>query len=180
MLALPELNARLEKVDDVEQAFEIGMTLSESGVRKLDTNALEERMRIIARVIERTDVVGCALLVRGERGEAQKGAEVLSAALAELDAQTINDWFDLAFKAMLAELRDAPVPTFDEVGIEDAMRALIAILPSDEADRFADALGSLPEGSDEEVCWAGKTLYRAALKLEAPHRAVLARALAME
>jgi exonuclease VII small subunit len=180
ILALPELTTQLDEVEDAGQAFELGMKLSENGMRKLDTASLERRMAILARVVDRMDIEGCALLVRGERGEALRGADVLTAALAELDAQTISEWFDLAFEAVLAELRGAPTPPFDDNDIEKAMNALIDLLPASEAERFADALRSLPEGGDEDVCWAGKTLYQSALKLDTPHRAAVARALTLE
>ena len=53
---------------------------------------------------------------------------------------------------------------------------MFAAMPPDQATRLGDTLGELATASDEEVCWAGKTLYAQASTMPEPTRSALFRA----
>ena len=173
---LPEYGDYVRGLRSREQGYSAGFQLTRNGMKRLDDRALERRASILAAVLDRLGEADCARAVRGDAGDLRQTSDRVMAALELLDPATINEWFELSYQAAVAELRRVPEPPLDQPAVSEAMRALLATLPEPDARRLGGSLGTMARSSDADACWAGRTLYRAALALPEPQRALLARA----
>ncbi|HET7877038.1 MAG TPA: hypothetical protein VFN71_16060 [Methylomirabilota bacterium] len=183
--ALERVEARLETIPEWQQvkrslpasrdeARKAGFELARKGARRLDDNALETRAVVIARLLDVVDETTCAAMARGAMPTAG-----LTAAIAKLDQPTVETWLDLAYEAMVAEMKQKPLPPSpSERERAAAVNAMMARMPKDHKATFQSAAIRLNLGTpDAEACWVAKTLYYYLPNLEEPHRRVLARAL---
>jgi hypothetical protein len=185
LFAIPEVEQHFKNTSSKKEAFAIGMRLSQKGMHRLDDISLENRMRIVGMLFEKVDFETCAVMVRGNRLQYQefqkKFQQQFLSALEQLGAVTANEWFDSTIKAIVAEARGYPAPvTIDKQKIITSMNNLLRRLSPADADKLTNILTNLNSCSDQDVCWAGKILYREALKMDAANKSVLARAFVSE
>ncbi len=174
--ALPEYGDYVRGFRSREEGYMAGFQLTRNGMKRLDDRGLERRASILAAVLDRMDEADCARTVRGDPADVRQASDRVMATLGQLDPAIITEWFDLSYQAAVAELRRAPEPLLAQPAVSEAMRALLATLPEPDAQRLTGSLGNMTRSSNADACWAGRTLYRAALALPEPQRAVLARA----
>ena len=174
--ALPEYQDYVRGVRSKQEGFSAGFQLTRNGMKRLGDGALERRAAILAAALDRMGEADCARLMHGDAADLRQASERVMAALEQLETEAITDWFELSYQAAVAQLRSTPEPPLAQPAVADAMRALMATLPEPDARRLAASLGSMARSSDADACWAGRTLYRAALTLPGEHRAALARA----
>lgn len=175
-----------ENVSSEDHAFAIGVTSSQKGLRRLDDISLENRMRLVGMLLEKVDIETCAVMVRGgnlpQYQEFQhKFQQQFLSSLEQLGPVIANEWFDLTIKAIVAEARGDPPPvTIDKQKIITSINNLLRRLSQADSNKLRNILTNLNSSNKEDVCWAGKTLYREALKMDVANKSVLARAFVPE
>jgi len=174
--ALPEYQDYVRGLHSKQEGFSAGFQLTGNGIKRLDDHALERRASILVAVLDRMGEADCARTVRGDAADLRQASDRVMAAMEQLEPATITEWFDLSYQAAVAQLRGVPEPPLPQPAVAEAMRALLATLPEPDARRLSGSLGHMAGTSDADACWAGRTLYRAALALPGAERAVLARA----
>lgn len=160
---------------DKAQAQRAGFELAQKGIARLDHATLEQRLEILAAASDKLDVAKCAVLARG--GD-PKDAQAMSAAMLQgleaLPPAQIDQWFDISLKATDAQLSNTPPQTVAPADVQAAMKTLITSLPPDQQQRLMKVLPQMTQASDEDACWAARTLYKQTLATKEPVRGQLA------
>ena len=147
--------------------------LAAKGMYRLPDDRLQERTRLVSRMLEGLDVGTCSAMVTGKQNEA-----VHDAAVVVLDPDSLERWVALVFEAARAQLegRTVPQPTAPEIQL--ALQTLLDRTPEAERERLRVALSSLADQPPVEACWAARTTYAAVPGLPAAASHTLARELA--
>lgn len=165
-----------------EKARVEAMKLSERGLKRLTTEDLLLRARILNHILENSDERTCAAITRG--GDESKPYQLK--VLESLPDDMLKDWMGLTVRAVQAELNGGlyVLPTDSEVqaGFMELAESLSA------KDKSAlQRLASAPKQagtsskfvslgpSDAEVCSAGKAVYRSLPKLSSHNQEVVSR-----
>ncbi|MGI0490663.1 hypothetical protein ACN4EG_02525 [Alkalinema pantanalense CENA528] len=169
-----------------DQAEQLGSNLAKQGLKRLDDTSLERRAVILSSMLAKMDTKSCASVVTGQPLTGDDQNNPIFMALEKLDPQSIDDWFQLSYKAMELEAQKVPAPAFDQSKMQPALKAVLKTMPEDDAQKFIKVMQSIssPSGaattSSEDSCWAGRKLYDSMKSLPQEHKVVLARALAQE
>jgi secreted Zn-dependent insulinase-like peptidase len=182
---IPEFKAQFHDALDKEQAFAIGMSLSQKGMRRLDDISLERRMEIVALLLNNVDVETCAFLagIRSNNlNTTTHYQQQYLSALEKLDEAMINDYLNLTSDAVVAELKRYPAPQIDEQAVEKAMNNLLEQLSQADTNRLMYVIRNREKSSldDTDACWANRTLYSQALEMDINDRRIIARAFVSE
>ena len=173
--------ARLDQVPEWRQRTQglsradkdkLGFELSQKGSARLDDESLESLTVWLGEALANADTPACAAMLRGTATPAQ-----LRHALEKLDRASLEAYMDASFDAIVAELRDVQAPKVSSGEHEAAARALLERVPKDWRPRLLGILRMPRFRSDEEVCWAGRTVTYYATSLSDRDRRVLMRAL---
>jgi hypothetical protein len=165
----PRYMARFKHLDRSERQ-RAALELSRSGTARLDHATLEQRLDLLAALIENVDVPHCALSVRGDPNN---GAAMLKG-LEKLPPPQIERWFSISMKAIDAELNKTPPQPVAPAQVQAAMESLVRSLPEDQQQRLVRILPQITKASDDDACWAVRTMYRQALTMAEPVRGQLA------
>jgi hypothetical protein len=84
---------------------------------------------------------------------------------------------DASFNAIVAALRDVPAPKVSNAEQEAAARALLERVPKEWRSRLLIILQMPRFRSDEEICWAGRTVTYYVTSLSDRDQRVLMRAI---
>jgi len=168
---IAEFREAMRNATSPQAAREIGQTLSQRGLRRLSDDQLLQRVKLMNRILTQANITTCAAIIRGNPSGMMQ-------TLRRLEADEIEQWFDLIFESMVAELRQYPKPdTLPRPQVERAYQVLIERLPSADSELLIAVLSAPLQATDVEVCAAGRLLHENLLDLPEPHRAVLARSL---
>lgn len=107
----------------------------------------------------------------------QKGGAQLRQALEKLDPASLEAYMDASFNAIVAELKGVQAPKVSSAEQEAAARALLERVPKDWRSRLVSILQMPRFRSDEEVCWAGRTVTYYMTSLSDRDQRVLMRAI---
>jgi hypothetical protein len=174
VFALPEFQQRSGESTNPEERTGLALSLARQGMHRLDDRTVLHVARIKGKLLAAADSGECATIARNtDLAAIAKGAPF---ALARLDSASLVDWADIAYRAVLAELKQHPPQQPGEREVTDAMVALMRSLPESQRARLATGLAASPETSDGDVCWAARTMYRKLVQMDQPSRYVLARA----
>ncbi len=144
----PEERQRLR-----DSARQMAAELSKAGFKRLNDESLLALAAINGKLMMQSNIPGCAAITRGN---IQPG--VFYSMLEELDTADVDQWFELTYQAMVAELRQSPparLPATD-VELQNLVKTMLDDLPEADQQRLREALAS--PASDDEVCWAGRML----------------------
>ena len=142
-------------------------------MRRLDAPTLVLHAQTFTRVLASADERTCAALVMGKASES-----TLLAAFRTADLETMDAWFDVTYRAAVAEASETgQMVTLSESEIREAFTALGRHLPTAEAAQVHALLTVAGTMNDEDICTAGRRLYDGALTLAAPARDHVIRAL---
>lgn len=177
LLNLPEFKQYFKNVKSEDEAFQIGYALPKLGLRRLDDISLEKRMKIFVMMLDKFDIETCATIVRGSSLQDQQR---FYAILESLDTDTINEYFDLAFNAIVAELRKYPEIVVSEQEVLGAMNNLFKRLSAKDLKKLINVLNNFNSSSDHDVCWAGKVVYQEILKMNPEDKRILVRAFVLK
>jgi DNA polymerase III delta prime subunit len=171
LAATPEFRVATTGLSKTEiKAF--GQDMIRKGLSRLDDASLRVHASIMEKMLTVADSATCSAIIRSTATPAQ-----LFEVIAKLDAATMNTWVALSEKAALSELRRYPLrQTIEDSVASTSFKVLLDTLPPDQAERLRSILNDDSLSSDEDRCWAGRTLYKALNSLSEPHRSTLARA----
>ncbi|MFK0378599.1 hypothetical protein [Pandoraea sp. NPDC090278] len=155
-------------------AFRKGTNLSLSGLKRLDDTSLENRMRIVSKILDNASDSECEAILQGP--SSRPGPSAMDSGLIKLNQADADLWFTMAAEAALAEIRQDSVPSLKQEDVNEALSRIEASLPPEKAPKFAFAQQNPQAVSPSEACWAMRTLYREGSSLPEPYRAALARA----
>lgn len=173
--------ARLDQVPEWQQRTrglsradkdKLGFELSQKGSARLDDESLASLTAWLREALADADTPSCAAMLLGTATPAQ-----LRHALGKLDRASLEAYVDASFDAIVAELRDVQAPKVSSGEHEAAARALLEMVPKDWRPRLLGILRMPRFRSDEEVCWAGRTVTYYATSLSDRDQRVLMRAL---
>ena len=171
--AMPEFRELLARSPSPQEPVQLIRALATKGAARLPDDALLQRVSLMRAVVERADVVTCAAIFRNS-----PTVEQLHTAFLKLDPDALDAWIELTARSAMAELKQVEAPSVSETEVTDALAALVGGLPADEGERLSRLLDDTAQASDENACWAAKTLYGNVTRMGDPHGRVLARALA--
>jgi hypothetical protein len=138
----------------------------------LEDDVLIRRSAIMSRILELADAKTCAAITMGQPTQG------LEPVLRHLSREDIEQWFDLTFQAMTAELRQSPDPPANsDAAIERLARRLLADLSLEDRRPVASLLAASPNLSVEDTCRGGRLLFARLGELPRRAHAALARAL---
>jgi hypothetical protein len=172
--AIPEFQARAQQTMSPQERTGLALSLARQGMHRLDDGTVLEVARIKGKLLASADSSECAAIAR----DTDLGAIARSAplALTKLDSASMVNWADIAYRAVLAEVKQQPPHQPSEREVTDAMVALMHSLPEAQRARLATGLAAAPDTPDADVCWAGRTMYRKLVQMDQPARHILARA----
>ncbi|HEV8266363.1 MAG TPA: hypothetical protein VGQ06_15550 [Gemmatimonadales bacterium] len=147
-------------------------SLVANGLLRLDDSTLIRRMELMAAMMEASDTVICAAIVRGNAGSSQ-----MTLAMTQLQGPDLEDWIGLLVEAQVAQLEQRKAHEVTSAALTRSVEAAVASLPDSEQNRMGDVLSGLEAASDGDACWAGRGLFRQGAALPEPHRSTFARGL---
>jgi hypothetical protein len=182
----PELKKKVLAIKKSSNASDTIMQIAKNGFSKLDNASLVRRLEIMDAILAKLDPDSCAAIAQGQLSEAVKFRPQFIRALEQLDNNSINDWFELSYKALVLSNSSTPQVSVDPKVQAEAFRKLINSLPQPEAEKLIfvfNALGDQSKASsisNSEICTGIRTLSRQTLKLDPNSRDVLAKVFAKQ
>jgi len=150
----------------------LGIELSQKGGPRLDDESLQVLAVWLREALANVDAPVCAAMLRGTATPAQ-----LRRALEKLDPASLEAYMEASFNAIVAELTGVQAPKVSSGQHEAAIRALLERVPKDWRPRLLSILQMPRFRSDEEVCWAGRTVTYYLASLSDRDQRVLMRAI---
>ena len=173
--------ARLDQVPEWRQRTrglsradkdKLGFELSQKGSARLDDESIQFLAVWLREALADVDAPACAAMLRGTATPAQ-----IRKALEKLDRASVEAYMDASFSAVVAELKEVQAPKVSSGEHEAAARALLERVPKDWRPRLLNILRMPRFRSDEEVCWAGRTVTYYATSLSDRDQRALMRAI---
>jgi hypothetical protein len=156
------------------EARQAGQQLAARGVARLKGDDLKRRAELMLDFTDRAGKKICGGWARGTVTPEQTAHMV-----AQLDSAAFEGWMLLSVRSMVAEVRGKPKAfSGSEKDITKMFGALATAMTPEENDRFTGVMGRFEKASDEDACWFGQQLYRAALALDGKNREHALRTLA--
>jgi hypothetical protein len=167
-----KFNARARASADPKM---LGFEIADSGIRRLDDAALEQRLVFALKLVEHMDLATCAALARPDAERNRELQPKILKAIEQLPVKDIEDYLVLVERAIAAELNGMPAPA---ISMDQAGASVQKL-----ADRFSDAERGLlmrvvnypSMTSNDTSCWMVKTVFGEILALPVRDRQVLAR-----
>lgn len=167
---LPEYQDAFKTVTDRDAAYAKGRDISMRGMRRLSDQALLHRIVLLNRIADEADVSNCAAILTGKPTH-------LELVLPRLSAEEIEQWFDLSFDAIVAELHRTPYASdLSQAQIAGALQQLLARLPTEDSELLTSILAAPDSKTADETCRAARLLLANLLQLPEGPRRILARA----
>lgn len=171
---MEEFRAAASRAGSRTEARALGRQLSQAGLRRLSDARLIQRATLVSHLLNQADTETCAAIMKG------RPLPGIETALRQLPAEEIGQWFDISFEAIRAELSQDPAPSPpSQEQLNQAMKAMLALLPPGEGQLLISVLTSLSKSADSSACNAARLMYTNIPDLADPHRAVFARMLVL-
>jgi hypothetical protein len=149
-----------------EEARAAGHQLAARGAARLKGEDLKRRAEIILDFTGRAGTKVCSAWARGTATPEQTTQMV-----SKLDSVLLDDWVRLSVRAMMAEIKEKPKPfNGSQKDVSKMFESLHSAMSPDDSQRFHDIMGRFDKASNEDACWFGQQLYRAALALDGKRR----------
>ena len=149
-----------------DEARASGQQLAKLGAGRLKSDDLKRRAELILDFTEKAGTKVCAGWSRGTVTPEQTTLMV-----AKLDSTAFDDWVRLSVRSMVAEIKNKP-KAFEgsQKDIVKMFESLDQGMSSGDSERFHDIMGRFDKSNNEEACWFGRQLYKAALALDGKRR----------
>lgn len=166
---------------NLDQANVDTAILLQKGISRLGNEDLERRMHLTLVILEKLDPARCSVMLRGSTvtDNVKLVNEGMFKVLEQLDSESSNAWFELNAKSIIAELKKYPVQVLSEKKIDSAWKYFMTSIKEPDRGLITKLLSDPAWNNDQEVCRAGKKLYKLILRTDQPTRAVLCRSLFM-
>lgn len=145
------------------------------GVARLDDARLRAYFVAWGDMLARVDLSTCAAIARGE-----VEPDVMQIALSYIPAREAGGFLDALLTAEAAEQQHAEIPPLDSAAAVLADSAFFASLSDEDQQRYVRVSRGGDQLSDEDRCWAGRTVFGKVGTLAEPHATVWARSVAHE
>jgi len=161
-----EVLTRAMKGKKPEEARAAGLQLATRGAARLKGDDLKRRAEVILDFTDRAGAKVCSAWSRGTATPDQTAQMV-----AKLDSVPLDDWVRLSVRAMVAEIKEKPKAfNGSQKDVGKMFESLDAAMSPSDSQRFHDVMGRFNKASNEDACWFGQQLYRAALALDGKRR----------
>ena len=167
LLADPDIASRLKNRSATDQK-RILTEIVARGMPRLGQSYLQQRMRLINRLLDVSSVQECAAMGRGTMT-----SDALVSMVGRLSSQESEQFMALAVEAARAEVRQAAYGEVRHEQLRAAIHMVMSRMSPSDAARFrtvAIQVENPAQGRDEDVCWMAKALYREVEALPSPHR----------
>lgn len=136
--------------------------ISKRGFKRLDVKDAEAFIRITNKLFEKADHAVCSNVV--------KGANVREY-LELLDEDDIEIYYNIANKAIIAELSKYPKPVkISEKQDKAGYASFFSQMNDSDKELYLKIIQNIKESTDEEVCWAGKLYTGSILNMKGQPR----------
>jgi hypothetical protein len=144
-----------------EEARANGQQLAARGVVRLKAEDLRRRAELMLDFTSQAGTKVCSAWSRGTVSPEQTASMV-----AKLDSAAFDHWVVLSVRSMVAEVRGKPKAfNGSDKDMTKMFGALATAMTPPENQRFHDVMSRFAKASNEDACWFGQQLYRAALAL---------------
>ena len=172
---IPEFQQMVKDAPDISaEAWEEGTpgaTPVRWGLLRLSDAELEESLRLRQRLTAKMPEAVCADHARGRPSRKETFA-----AMDQLDSASVERWFDLAYRAFIAEVnKSPPAVTVTDEEVEAAWEVVLEQQPTEDTERFFAIAESPGAATSTDLCWLQNTYYRFIFDLPPEHRRVLVR-----
>lgn len=171
---MQEFRAAAGRAGNRTEARALGRQLSQAGLRRLSDERLIQRATLVSHLVNQAGTETCAAIMKG------RSVPGIESTLRQLPPEEIGQWFDISFEAIQSELSQAPAPAPpSQEQLNQAMKAMLALLPPAEGQLLISVLTSRGKSSDTTACNAARLMYTNIPDLPDPHRAIFARMLVL-
>jgi len=146
-----------------------------TGVNRLDDARLRAYFVAWGDMLARLDQQTCAAIARGD-----VEPDAMQVALSYIPAREAGDFLNALLTAEAAEQENAEIPPLDSAAVALASNEFYASLSDEDRQRYVRIGEAGDQLSDEDRCWAGRTVFGRIGTLPEPHASVWARSVANE
>lgn len=150
-------------------------TALKRGAQSLDGPVLVGATTALARAVPHLSTPMCARMFRDSDLPDPELNEQVSQAFGEISPTHYSRLMRFYLLALQAEVSDAPIKPLDEAALHSALNNLGSQYQGEFAQRFSAAMQSRQSASDEDLCWAGKTLLHGITLMDGSDREILSR-----
>lgn len=150
-------------------------TALKRGAQSLDGPVLVGAATAMARAVPHLSTPMCARMFRDGDVPDKELSDQVSQAFGEISPTHYSKLMRFYLLALEAEVSDAPIKPIDEEALRSALNNLGSQFQGEFAQRFASAMQAREAASDEDLCWAGKTLLHGITLMDGQDREILSR-----
>lgn len=150
-------------------------TALKRGAQSLDGPVLVGATTAMARAVPHLSTPMCARMFRDSDVPDKELSQQVSEAFGEISPKHYSKLMQFYLLALEAEVANAPIKPVDEEALRSAMNNLGSQFQGEFAQRFVSAMQSRGAASDEDLCWAGKTLLHGITLMDGQDREILSR-----
>ncbi|WP_421570258.1 hypothetical protein [Stenotrophomonas sp. PD6] len=166
--------AYLERMKGLKpgQAQEMGAMLAMNGLGRLELPMLERRAQLVGQLLQKLPEAQCGEIAKATTpAEVSRTTDRMLETLATMPQGAIDEWFDIAYAATVAELQQLPKKQVTEAQVNAAAVSLVQLIPTEaERERIGTVMSNLPGATPADACWAVRTMYTTLPKLPEPER----------
>ena len=171
----PKLKSRFSGVFTRQGIYSEVSTALKRGAKSLDGPILVGATTAMARALPQLDTHSCAQALR-ERTTYDAGlSEKMRGAFEQVSPRHHAALMTFYLQALKAEVDNAPERSIDEAALRSALNNLASQYQGQYAERFVNAMSNKTAATDEDLCWAGKTLLHGITLMGDHDREVLSR-----
>ena len=169
IFSTPSLLAQIEKIvnspdlsslppdDAAAKAGNIAQEFARSHVRsgliRLPDDPLLAKLELDRKFLKRADSETCAAFAMGKIS-AQQVTQVLH----DFEAREIDQWFDVSFQALKADVDGDPARSVHNERIRQTMQAMLGAMSEEDSATMRRVWANPAQSSKEEICWTERTL----------------------
>ena len=171
----PKLRSRFAGTFTKSGLYSEMRTALKRGAQSLDGPVLVGATTAMARAIPHLSTPMCARMFRDGDIPDKQSSEQVKQAFEDISPTHYSNLMRFYLLALKAEVNDAPIKPLDESELRSALNNLGSQYQGEFAKRFSAAMQSRATASDEDLCWAGKTLLHGITLMDGRDREVLSR-----
>lgn len=150
-------------------------TALKRGAQSLDGPVLVGATTAMARAMPHLSTPMCARMFRDGDLPDKESSEQVRQAFEDISPTHYSKLMRFYLLALQAEVSDAPIKPVDEAALRSALNNLGSQFQGEFAQRFTATMQSRQSASDEDLCWAGKTLLHGITLMDGSDREILSR-----
>jgi hypothetical protein len=169
MFSTPSLAAQIEKIvnspdlrslppDDAvakarNTAHDFARSHVRSGLLRLADDPLLVKLELDRKFLSLADPKTCGAFVMGKISEQQ-----VTQVLHEFNARDIDQWFDVSFQALKADVDGDPARSADKARIRQTMQEMLGAMSREDSATMRRVWANPAQSSKEDICWTERAL----------------------